>query len=58
MYSLLRTSYEFLLPRFKIQWLLLLLDFLHGKRLSKMTYIYVMPIHENYNGYGFLENGG
>lgn len=25
---------------------------------NKMTYIYVMPIHENYNGYGFLENGG
>ncbi|RZC34334.1 serine/threonine-protein kinase nek3 [Asbolus verrucosus] len=23
-----------------------------------MTYIYVMPLHEEYNGYGVLENGG
>lgn len=28
------------------------------EQLAKMTYIYVMPLHEEYNGYGVLENGG
>lgn len=26
--------------------------------LKNMTYIYVMPLSEDYNGNGFLENGG
>lgn len=25
---------------------------------EKMTFIYVMPLDEEYNGYGLLENGG
>jgi hypothetical protein len=28
------------------------------EQIAKMTYIYVMPLHEEYNGYGVLENGG